>query len=1096
MNMPSSIEKFIQRPTGNDYEVLRQKGLSYIRQLAAQQWTDHNVHDPGIQMLEILCFGLTELGYKTDFDIADILAENTLIDQKLAIETEGQTETVSDSFFSARDILTNAPTTITDWRKVIIDCKGIKNAWLDVVSETEPPIYRDRKLNKLTFTANQRTERLNIDGLFDIRLQFEKDVMLGDLNSWIYEFQLTSSGEKSAKVFVQPIWQQCLQNYGKLNAFDDGYLDGFSSIKDTFLYASKLCLLSNGLAIECQIHIDTPLAKTNDNKNFLLNRLTQELPALIHFIKQRTQRCCELAHKVLKRVNQQRGLCEDFNQIAATEIEEVGVCADIEISAGTDLDLTLARIYLALKQFFSPAIHFKSLQQLQSEGFSSEEIFNGPALDHGFLNDADVHAALPPNSVHVSDIIQILMDIEGVIAVKKIQLSSYFFGLLLHEGVDWCLPVTYPRSLNLNIERCSITFYKGLIPYSANRKRVLERLTELEALVIKARPLQAEHDIEIPQGKHLNLQDYVPLQHEFPLNYAIGQVGLPPSASDLRKAQAKQLKGYLLHAEQIFANFCGQLANVKHLFSLDTRIQRSYFSQHLFSLPTTYQYHQGIQQKLQDEGWSHADVSLLEPLLEVTGMQQGDFEQSLQTHLGNNLFQQHKTHLLQLCKLPGFETLDVAHISPLIKEFVDAHPQLDWQASDQVRIAWQSFVTNEKHHWWQNMLQHDQLLESREEFQRRRNRFLDHIAARFAERFADYVLVNNQIGQAKTPQQLIDDKIAFLQEYPLISRTRGQAFDYYVNPLSAQSADNVSGLKRRICRLLGMEHWQHHPVPQNYRHIFEIKQEVDDDNIDEDRFNLLDDNGDVLLTGTKHYLSDESRMEALSKVLESGIRNHRYRIKTNVNGEFYFHLVDAENDILAMHKDYRSSKVEIEHVIDRCVEVLQQRATLLEGFHLVEHMLLRPLVHSNGNQRLFKVSLKEDCSPGFLDPYSFRITAVVPAWPERFRNMDFRRFFEHTIREQAPAHIHVKICWVDRQTMDDFEDVYFPWLKLKANQTYSHPDLLDDNHALVKAQTKLITVMEQLNSVYPETHLFDCQQDTDESTVLLNHSKLGSSKGN
>ena len=45
-----------------DYAFLRQEGIRWLEQLAGDQWTDFNTHDPGITILEQLCYALTDLG--------------------------------------------------------------------------------------------------------------------------------------------------------------------------------------------------------------------------------------------------------------------------------------------------------------------------------------------------------------------------------------------------------------------------------------------------------------------------------------------------------------------------------------------------------------------------------------------------------------------------------------------------------------------------------------------------------------------------------------------------------------------------------------------------------------------------------------------------------------------------------------------------------------------------------------------------------------------------------------------------------------------------------------------------------------------------
>ena len=50
-----------------DYRLLRAQGMDYIQCLSSKVWTDHNLHDPGITTLEVLCYALTDLAYRTAF---------------------------------------------------------------------------------------------------------------------------------------------------------------------------------------------------------------------------------------------------------------------------------------------------------------------------------------------------------------------------------------------------------------------------------------------------------------------------------------------------------------------------------------------------------------------------------------------------------------------------------------------------------------------------------------------------------------------------------------------------------------------------------------------------------------------------------------------------------------------------------------------------------------------------------------------------------------------------------------------------------------------------------------------------------------------
>jgi hypothetical protein len=56
------------------YAGLRAEALELLGRLCGDQWSDFNIHDPGITILEQLCFALTELAYRINFPIEDLLA--------------------------------------------------------------------------------------------------------------------------------------------------------------------------------------------------------------------------------------------------------------------------------------------------------------------------------------------------------------------------------------------------------------------------------------------------------------------------------------------------------------------------------------------------------------------------------------------------------------------------------------------------------------------------------------------------------------------------------------------------------------------------------------------------------------------------------------------------------------------------------------------------------------------------------------------------------------------------------------------------------------------------------------------------------------
>jgi hypothetical protein len=213
---------------------------------------------------------------------------------------------------------------------------------------------------------------------------------------------------------------------------------------------------------------------------------------------------------------------------------------------------------------------------------------------------------------------------------------------------------------------------------------------------------------------------------------------------------------------------------------------------------------------------------------------------------------------------------------------------------------------------------------------------------------------------------------------------------------------------------------------------------------------------------------------------------------------------------------------------DAAIKQLHQLANH-QGFHVLEHILLRPrrsqqashrimqiplfwwkgyrllperfeawypsllyhLIFDETLEQLLPINVRAEMTPYTIaqsDPYSFWVSIVLPYWPEQFRNFNFRRFVERTLRLEAPAHIALKIAWVNVQQMDQFETAYQYWLA-QLVQTATEGTACD----LVRAQNQLVTILTQLRSIYPQGTLSSAQA-APKNPIVLNQTVLGSAK--
>ncbi|MCP4699275.1 MAG: hypothetical protein GY862_20870 [Gammaproteobacteria bacterium] len=86
-----------------DYAFLRREGIRHLERLAGQLWTDFNAHDPGITILEQVCYALTDLAHRIHYPLPDLLSSHGAKPY--------------DSLYGPVQILPSYPVTIDDLRK-------------------------------------------------------------------------------------------------------------------------------------------------------------------------------------------------------------------------------------------------------------------------------------------------------------------------------------------------------------------------------------------------------------------------------------------------------------------------------------------------------------------------------------------------------------------------------------------------------------------------------------------------------------------------------------------------------------------------------------------------------------------------------------------------------------------------------------------------------------------------------------------------------------------------------------------------------------------------------------------------------------------
>lgn len=752
-------------PAYLDFDKLRTEGIDYLGRLTGKIWTDYNVHDPGITILEVLCYALLDLGYRTNLPVADIFARDP------------KDTSTDNNFFTPAQILANNPLTIIDFRKLLIDIDGVKNAWLEVATD------------ETDFCRKQRQPGTDNDS---------SEVNRGDSDSCI--------------------------DY--LNGLYHVYIDFEKDVEEE---------LEN---------------KTDEEKKKILEEKNKKVKAAL------------MAH---------RNLCEDFIDIHILCKQKIGVCADIELEDNTDAEQVYIAVVEKLGAFFSPSPQFYTLQQLLDKQKSIDEIFAGRPYNitesHGFTDTEELEQLTFRKEIHLSDVYHAVLEVPGVKGVNDLRLRECGNSTTTEiSGWKYQLPENHVPEFSW--ECSGFRFTKNGRPVFVDTKKFegLFSISFSNNGKIPYKPPSPYLDGSVPQGDYrIDLADYYSIQNEFPRVYGIAEGGLSENASAERKAQAYQLKAWLLFFDQLLANYLAQLKNIRNLFSLSSpgeKERHTYFINQLTNVPdhqklVRFNLSENNNSSLGTEGSVLVTPVYKMDLLELIEQDQLKWleiedvpscsEKKKDNENDNTNPERYKT-----LKPYTFATLAEQQVAiSQIKndlyfqqyqmEFITKHNECVFYyvftGSDEIALIckkyfkdttaakehadtlpyigsfnenYNSFINTDNSFSFNislNLLSFSKYLqlivEDKALFIKRRQGFLNHLLSRFAEQFTDYALLSfgfQDPGQLQASE--IKYKENYLTHYDDLSSNRGKGYNYLENEWNNQ---NISGFEKKVKAIGGMD---------------------------------------------------------------------------------------------------------------------------------------------------------------------------------------------------------------------------------------------------------------------------------------------------
>ncbi|NHZ81642.1 hypothetical protein F2P44_20510 [Massilia sp. CCM 8695] len=650
-----------------------------------------------------------------------------------------------------------------------------------------------------------------------------------------------------------------------------------------------------------------------------------------------------VARRIRAEAGTERALCQDIGRITALETEDFYLKGDIEVHSRRDPAAIYADIFFRCAHHVISGLQLNSYEHAAADGMPPDQLFSGPFTTHGHITES--LQVEPDAAISLPRLIGLIRGIDGVRQVHALSLCTADGRPASPGGAGGliprlCFPGNAQQKRLLHVHFMGQTMATDSAAESdsdalnalISSARINLNKLQFEARALRQRHASLEHLGEVAAGAGQPLAPYYSIQHQFPAIYGINAYGVPASAPPEAHAHARQLKAYLYVFEQVMANYLQNLAGIASVFSIDTDLAQSYFSQAL-----------------------------------------------------NNAM------------LPDIEPLYTREPDQMAQELDAIRRRLD-------------------------------------PFEDRRERVIDVMLAMYGESYTQQALrkfnVYFPVRQAMQAW-LLDNKLAFLTRIVVLLRQRAAGFRY---DLPAWDSDNVSGAQRKIAILLGLhEHDCCRSLCEPMRRAgLRI---VPDEHL-----------AQGALSGVFRHLRAArpgATMRIAATLMRKAFAPGRLDIDRTPEGRDVVRF-KVRNAPLEYWPLGELASGEDAGELKNLSETLRTLNMRCEGFHLIEHTLLRP--RRTGNT--------EPCAAGD-DFYPFRVSVVFPNWTARFHDPEFQKLAQETVSLNLPAHILPTFYWLGYVQMDDFETHFRIWLDKLRHAALAGHDAADADNALDKASAYL-----------------------------------------
>ena len=751
-------------PTYLDFEKLREAGIQYLGKLSGKIWTDHNVHDPGITTLEVLCYALIDLGYRTNLPTEDIFARDP------------EDNTRDNNFLTPAQVLTCNPLTFTDFRKLLVDIEEVKNAWLEVAIDENamtfcPPEksteYYDNA-GALIAPPNKKEPCINyLNGLYHVYIDTEINIEK--------EFRNDPGGKAKYTKTVTDKVKEALMAHRNL-------CEDFIDIK-------ILCRQEIGVCVELELE-----GSADAETVFLeaVEKLQDYFSPAPRFYT--LQQLLEDKKRTIEEIFAGRpfNITQSHGFVDTEEFEKIKLKKEIHIS---DVFAVLLKVKGVIR------VQNLRLRNCASNSFYEPQKWIFPLLKNhvpefslscsGFTFTRS-GVQLNPDLSKFKELIDMGFRQTGKILYKE---PSPYLNNEIPKGVYRPDIADYNPIQNEFPRVYGIA--EGGLSSNASKLRKSQAL-QLKGYLLFFDQLLANYLSQIKNIR--SLFSLSPLAKDQEHTYFVQQ---PGSGSDLQSLIRFKLDEEPVGTIGNKGTILARLVSGKHLQDLadndrirDTEIEKDFPPYYFESVNHAETAMQGLQNDLIDARYDPVIVSTHNDCYFFYL-----FTSSCEFALLSRRYYKNE----QDARTAAASLLYAGTFNENYHTFIHSTGN-SWSFNIELNLS-----------VYEKYLQ--LIAEDEDLFYKRRSQFLNHLLARFAESFTDFALLNYGFTDGNNPTKIENaTKERFLSIYDDLSSNRGKAYDYRLN---GWNNNNVSGTEKRFKALAGIENLDRHSLCHFEVHKYE-----------------------------------------------------------------------------------------------------------------------------------------------------------------------------------------------------------------------------------------------------------------------------------